>query len=255
MEFCALASGSSGNCFYVQSGGTSVLIDAGISAKQITQRLSAIGKSPENINGIFVTHEHVDHIRGIDVFARQNNIPVYLTKDTMESASICRDDELLNVIKNDESVKLGEIKISAFPKQHDASDPVSYMIEGDKKICIATDIGVACENVALHISNCDAIILESNHDVEMLKNGRYPAYLKKRILSEKGHLSNYDAALLVLQHATKKLKHVLLSHISQNNNTPEVALRTFEIVKERKDLRPKISVSVRESPSDYITLK
>ena len=256
MEFCALASGSSGNCFYVKERDSAILIDAGILAKQILERLNSIKQTPEGIKGIFVTHEHIDHIRGIDVFASKYNIPIYVTKDTARASFICRDEELLNLIKNDEIINIAGLKIEAFSKSHDAADPVSYSIEKkDKRLAVITDIGFACENVIDHVSCSHSVILESNHDAKMLENGPYPAYLKKRIASDKGHISNYNAALLVLQHGSKKLSNVMLSHLSQNNNTPELALKTFELIKERNDLKPKIHLSLRENVSKCIRLK
>jgi phosphoribosyl 1,2-cyclic phosphodiesterase len=256
MEFCALASGSSGNCFYIQRGNKAVLVDCGISAKQVTERLNAIGKSPDIIEGIFVTHEHSDHIRGIDVFANKNNIPVFLTKGTARNSFISRDENRLNFIKDKQSVEIGGMSIDAFSKSHDGSEPVSYTIETkDKRLSVITDIGYACKNVIDNVGCSDAIILESNYDERMLKQGPYPAYLKQRIASANGHISNYEAALLILQHGSSRLKNVMLSHLSQNNNTPEVALRTFDFLKERKDLKTKVHLSVREKPSDYVTLK
>lgn len=256
MEFCALASGSSGNCFYVKEGDAAILIDAGISSKQICERLNAVKQPVEGIKGVFITHEHTDHIRGVDVFANKFNIPVYVNKKTRDSCFLCRDEELVNVIKNNESVKVNGLSINAFSKSHDAADPVSYLVEGKKSsLGVMTDIGFACKNVIENVKDCDSLILESNHDVKMLENGPYPYYLKKRISSELGHISNYDSALLVLQHGSKKLKQIMLAHLSQNNNTPEVALKTFNLLKERKDLRVKVNLSERENVSDYVKLK
>jgi len=256
MEFCALASGSSGNCFYVKKGKNAVLIDCGISAKQVVERLSKIGEKPENIKGIFVTHEHTDHIRGIDVFASNYNVPIYATRGTLNNSFICRDDRLINHVKNKELIKLNGLMVEAFSKSHDAADPVSYSVEaGGKRISVITDIGFACKNVIDYVSCANSVILESNHDVNMLENGPYPAYLKQRIASEKGHISNYDAALLVLQHGSKKLKNVMLAHLSQNNNTPKVALKSFDLLKERKDLKIDVHLSCREEPSECIRLK
>ncbi|MBU1004434.1 MAG: MBL fold metallo-hydrolase [Nanoarchaeota archaeon] len=256
MEFCALASGSSGNCFYVKEGNSAVLIDAGISAKQILERLSSIKQSPKWIKGIFVTHEHTDHIRGIDVFASKHNIPIYMTKGTAESSCVCREDNLVNVIKNNEHVKLNGLSVEAFSKSHDAADPVSYSVSaGGKRVAVVTDIGFACKNVIDHISCAHSVILESNHDTKMLEDGNYPIYLKRRIASDKGHISNYNAALLLLQHGPKGLKNAMLAHLSENNNTPDIALKTFELLKERKDLKVNIKLSLRDSVSECIKLK
>lgn len=257
MEFCALASGSSGNCFYVKEGDSAILIDAGISAKQITERLSHINQSPELIEGIFVTHEHIDHIRGIDVFARRYGIPIYITKGTLESSFVCRDEELLNVIKNNECIKINGLNIEAFSKSHDAADPVSYSIEAkDRKLSVITDIGFGCKSVIEHVECSDSLILESNHDIDMLQNGPYPAYLKQRIASDLGHISNYDASLLVLEHAKRKMNNIVLSHLSENNNKEEIALKTMKsLLKNRKDLKNlKICISGRHKPTKLISI-
>jgi phosphoribosyl 1,2-cyclic phosphodiesterase len=256
LEFCALASGSSGNCFYVKKGGTAVLVDCGISAKQVTERLDSIGESIDKIRGIFVTHEHTDHIRGVDVLASRHEIPVFLTKKTADAALICREKGLIHTIKNDELVNVNGIHVQAFSKSHDAFDPVSYCLEaGGKRLGVITDIGYACKNVVSNISQCDSLILESNHDINMLKNGGYPAYLKKRIASKYGHISNYEAALLVLSCGSKRLQSILLSHLSQNNNTPELALRAFGLLNERKDIDPDVFVSCKEKASDLVRIR
>ena len=149
------------------------------------------------------------------------------------------------------------MEILPFSKSHDAKEPVSYLVScKNKKVGIMTDIGYACNNVIDHIQDCSSLILESNHDLNMLKNGRYPIFLKRRITSDKGHLSNYDAALLILEHAKPEIKNIILSHLSINNNTPEIAFNTFNsIIKERKDLKKlNISISNREKPTDlYLT--
>jgi len=253
MEFCALASGSSGNCFYVKEGDAAILIDAGISSKQICERLAAVKKPVEGIKGIFITHEHIDHVRGVDVFANKFNVPIYVNKKTNDSCFLCRNEELVNVIKNDSNVNVKGLRVNAFSKSHDAADPVSYLVEGKSRLGVITDVGFACKNVIENVSCCDSLILESNHDVKMLEDGPYPYYLKKRITSSLGHMSNYDAALLVLGHGSKKLKQIMLAHLSQNNNTPEAALKTFKLLKERKDLKVNVDVSGRYRPTDLIS--
>jgi len=255
MQISALASGSSGNCFYIQNGDCAVLIDAGISAKQISERLERIGKKPEIVKGIFITHEHSDHIRGADVFARQFNIPIFATKKTANSCFLCKDEELINLIKNNEKTEIGGMEIEAFSKSHSASDPVSYNIVNGKKISIITDAGYACKNVISKVADADFLCIESNHDIEMLESGPYPHFLKKWIKSDKGHLSNLQSALCVLEYANKKLEHVMLSHLSKTNNTPALALETFHyLLKERKDLNPKITVSEREKPTPLFSV-
>jgi phosphoribosyl 1,2-cyclic phosphodiesterase len=251
MRVCALASGSSGNCFLVEAeNGNSMLIDVGISCKQVITRLETLGKKPEEIKGIFLTHEHTDHMKGVDVFARTFSIPIFATAGTFADRFIVSDSELVNEIDNNEIMKFHGIQVEAFSKSHKAADPVSYTImEKRKRISVITDVGFACGNVNSHIKDADFLFLESNHDEKMLMEGKYPWPTKKWIKSDLGHLSNNQASLAVLEHSPKKLGNIVLSHISQHNNTLDMALKSFKILKERKDLKPKVSLSTREIPT------
>jgi len=256
LEVSVLASGSSGNCFYVGSGGAGVLVDVGISTKQIVNRLTKIGRDIKNIQGIFISHEHTDHIRGIELLSRRHNIPVFVNKGTLRNCYL--DMGNVQFFRTDDEIDLDGMKIMPFAKSHDAAEPVSFRIKkGGKSVSILTDIGKSCENCCSNVSESDLVILESNHDLDMLKNGPYPHYLKKRIVSKDGHLSNYEAALMVLEHGNKKLQHVLLSHLSLNNNRPEIALNTFNsIVCERQDLKKlKSYMTYREKPTELIKLQ
>lgn len=256
MKFCALASGSSGNCFYIENKDSGILIDAGISSKQIIERLGLISTRPEKIKGIFITHEHSDHVKGADVFVRKFNIPVFATKKTSEKCFLCSNENLINKIKNNETVDIAGMKIETFSKSHNAEDPVSYNIINNKKISIMTDMGYACENVISNVPDANFLCIESNHDLNMLEQGPYPYFLKKWIKSDTGHLSNVQAGLCILEHSSSKLKHVLLAHLSQTNNTPDLALETFKsIVKERKNFPAKINVSLREKPTPLFKIR
>lgn len=258
MELCGLSSGSSGNCFYVgnSKGNEGILIDAGISSKRIVEKLSQINVLPEQIKGILITHEHADHIKGADVFARSFNVPIFATKKTFDKHSLCSNSDLLNRIGNSSSFKLAGMEIETFSKSHLAEDPVSFsVVQNSKRASIITDLGICCDRVNSVVSDSDFLFLESNHDLNMLEKGPYPAFLKAWVRGDKGHLSNLQASLCILEHGTRKLKNVILSHISQTNNTPEIALNTFtHILKERKDLRPKTSVSCRDNPTDLFKL-
>ena len=255
MEVAALASGSSGNCFYIENNGKGILIDAGISSKQIVERLHMLKKSPEKIRGIFITHEHSDHIKGVDVFARQFRVPIYVTKKTVREAkiegkTICSNRDLIKYIRNDETVEVGGMRVGAFSKSHKCADPVSYNIENGKKVSVITDVGYACGNVIANVADSDFIFLESNHDEIKLERGPYPYFLKQWIRSNTGHLSNMQAALCVLEHGSPKLKNIVLSHLSKTNNTEKLAMETFDhLLKYRKDLNPKVTLSTREKPT------
>lgn len=251
MRVTALSSGSAGNCFYVENDKSAILIDAGINAKNINGRLSSLKLSPEKIKAIFITHEHIDHIRGVNVFARQLNIPIYATKGTIKNSFLCSDEKLINSIKKDETIHINGMKIESFPKSHKAAEPVSFSISSkDKKVSVITDLGYSCDNVNSAISSSDFLFLESNHDIEMLKNGPYPYFLKNWIKGDSGHLSNNQASLSVLEYGNSKLKNIVLSHLSKVNNAPEVALKTFNsLLKERKNFTAKTHISLEHEPT------
>ncbi len=258
MELCGLSSGSSGNCFYVGNpkNKEGILIDAGISSKKIVEKLAQINVLPDQIKGVLITHEHSDHIKGVDVFARSFNVPIFATKKTFDKQVLCSDPALLNRISNSASLTLAGLDIDAFSKSHLAEDPVSYsVVQNGKRASIITDLGICCNKVNSVVSDSDFLFLESNHDMTMLNNGAYPAFLKAWVKGDTGHLSNFQASLCVLEHGNRRLKNVILSHISQSNNTPQIAHNTFtNMLKERKDLRPKVSVSSREEVTDLFKL-
>lgn len=251
MRVSALSSGSSGNCFYIEKNNSAVLVDVGISAKKVVERMNLLDLNPEKLKGIFVTHEHIDHILGIDVLARKFNLPIYATNGTISKGFLCSNKELINPIKNNEKIAVGELEIEAFTKSHKAAEPVSYSIyDKGKIVSVITDAGYACENINYNISKSDFLFLESNHDVKMVENGPYPYFLKRWVTGDSGHLSNKQAGLAVLEHGNKKLKNVVLSHISKTNNSPKLALKTFkELIKERSDFNASVSVSLSDSPT------
>jgi phosphoribosyl 1,2-cyclic phosphodiesterase len=256
MEVSVLSSGSSGNCFYIEENGTAILVDAGISCKQILLALQKIKKDPNNVKAIFITHEHSDHIKGADVLARSLQIPIYANKKTLESRFICSNSRLLTCLNNQKPLQINNLTIKPFTKNHAAADPISYTISHIKQnVAIITDLGFPCLNTIEHISKADFLCIESNHDYKMLQEGPYPAFLKQWITSDTGHLSNKQAALTILEHAPSKLSHIILSHISEKNNSPEVALKTFkETLKHRPGFQPKIEVSSRFQPTPLIKL-
>lgn len=251
MRCISLASGSSGNCYYIGNKQNGVLVDAGISAKQTLLRMASNGISSDNVKAILITHEHTDHTRGSDVLARALQIPIYATRKTAEARELCKDKDLIKEIERKDIFSIDGMQIEAFPKTHAAADPVGFTIQNKRRVSVISDAGHACKHIISEVKDADALFLESNHDLKMLENGPYPAYLKKWVGGDDGHLSNMQAALCVLEYANSKLKHLSLSHLSAVNNKPAVALHTMRnILKERKDFRAEISVAHRDRASD-----
>lgn len=227
MQVHVLASGSTGNAVCFNMGKTKILIDAGISARRIEQGLDKIGLKASDLDAVLITHEHTDHVKGIDVFVRRHHIPVFARPKTWEMIS-CRDKLPSNCIRYLESeLELKDIYIKTFKISHDAVDPVGFCLYSEKYKCVlATDLGVVTKEVEEAISLADLVILESNHDLAMLKNGSYPIYLKNRIVGNKGHLSNVQAGNLLARVKKKPNMRVFLAHLSQENNMPSIAYNT-----------------------------
>jgi phosphoribosyl 1,2-cyclic phosphodiesterase len=221
VQICSLNSGSNGNCYYVGTAQEAVLIDAGISCRETEKRMKRQGLSMEKVKAIFVSHEHSDHIRGIPVLARKYKLPVYITDSTLMHSNLAFNKLDFLPFEAYESIGLGELSITAFPKLHDAIDPHSFVVTYNQiRVGVFTDIGSPCQHLTKHMQQCHAVFLEANYDEDMLANGRYPYFLKRRISGEKGHLSNRQALELLLAHKPAYLTHVLLSHLSQENNSP-----------------------------------
>lgn len=252
----SIASGSNGNCYYVENDDDAVLIDAGVSTKQIVERMARLGLSLSKLRGVFISHEHTDHIRGIDVFSRKHAVPVFMTQKTHASSGCFIKDNPVSFFSPGKPVQMGSIRVHPFLKSHDAIEPCGFSVSsGSSRVAVLTDVGLHCENVIEHIRNADALFLESNYDDQMLKTGPYPVHLKKRIASDRGHLSNTQAGMITLEYATTRLKHVFLSHLSANNNTPELALATFRrITNERSELKLEVRIASREKESPVICL-
>lgn len=256
MKIASLASGSNGNCYYLEEGDDAVLIDAGVSRKQIIERMNRLGLSLSRLRGVFISHEHSDHIHGADVLARKHGVEIFMTQKTYAAYGRTINDGSVHFFSPGQEVRLGSLCVHPFLKSHDAAQPCSFPVSsGDRNVAVMTDIGAHCENVIDHLRQADAVFLESNYDEQMLKIGPYPAHMKRRIASDVGHLSNVQAARLAFAHASARLKHVILSHLSANNNTPELALRTFmEMIAKRTDLNPEIRIASREKEGDVVCL-
>lgn len=235
MRLCSIASGSSGNCIYAGSDTTHILIDAGISGKRIEEGVSSLGLKLSEIDGIFITHEHSDHISGLGVVSRKYGIPIYATKGTIEAIrkipSLGRiDDSLFCCIAPDEKFIIKDIIMYPMRTSHDAAEPVAYRVSyAGKKIGIITDLGCYNDYTTACMQDLDLIYLEANHDINMLQVGSYPYYLKQRILGERGHLSNEASGKLLSRLYNNHIKAVILGHLSKENNLPELAYETVKL--------------------------
>ena len=224
----SLNSGSNGNCYYIGNDREAVLVDAGISCRETEKRMKRLGLSMESVKAIFVSHEHTDHIKGVPVIAKKYQLPVYITTNTLRNGGLELDAHLVISFQPYAPVVIGELAITAFPKFHDAIDPHSFVIESKGvKIGVFTDIGAPCERLIHHFQQCHAAFLESNYDEEMLENGSYPYHLKNRIRGGQGHLSNRQALELFNRYRPSFLSHLLLSHLSHNNNCPDLTRALF----------------------------
>lgn len=234
LAICSLASGSSGNCYVVRTGNTVLLVDAGISYKQIRLGLEKLGIDSSDINGVLVTHEHSDHIKGLPTLIKQTGVKIYASSQTAELVS--DDPDCVECFDPGESFEIGDIRVSSFPVSHDAAQPVGYSLSsGEKNITLVTDTGIVTEEMKDYMQRSDILVLESNHDVNVLRMGPYPWFLKQRILSDHGHLSNEAAANALAELLKResdggcpKERIVLLAHLSKENNFPEMAIATME---------------------------
>lgn len=224
----SLNSGSNGNCYYIGNDTEAVLIDAGISCRETEKRMKKLGLSMSIVKAIFVSHEHIDHITGIPALSKKYQLPVYITPATFHNSNIPIQDHLISGFMANTQVAIGALSVKAFTKSHDAADPHSFIISYKKlKVGVFTDIGFPCSQVKKHFSQCHAVFLEANYCEDMLENGSYPYYLKKRISSDKGHLSNTQALDLFTNHRGDHLSHLLLSHLSKNNNSQQLVNDLF----------------------------
>ncbi len=229
MRLCSIASGSSGNCIYVGSDATHLLIDVGISGKRIENGLNSLDLTGRDLDGILITHEHADHIAGLGVMARKYGIPIYATKGTIaamkETAGLGNiDHDLFVEIEADRKKMIKDLAIHPMRISHDASDPVAYRIGyGNKKVAVCTDLGVYNDYTVECLKGMDALLIEANHDVNMLQVGPYPYYLKQRILGNRGHLSNENSGRLISRILHDNMMAISLGHLSKENNLPELA--------------------------------
>lgn len=265
MDFCSIASGSSGNCIFVGTQKTSVLIDAGISGKRVVAGLNAIDRAPQELDAILITHEHSDHIKGLGVLARKYGIPIYSSAGTIRALLAQQplgpvDESLFHVITPDQQFCIKDLNIHPFRVSHDAAEPVAYRFDyGDKSIAVATDMGCYDDYIVEHLMGLDALLIESNHDINMLQVGTYPYYLKQRILGSRGHLSNEHAGRLLGEILNEKMQTIFLGHLSKENNYEALALATVcaEITMGDTPYKAddfKIQIAKRDEPSQMVTV-
>ena len=262
LNFCSLSSGSSGNCYYLGNGFHGILIDAGISATAIRKFLLKMGISMQSIMGVLVTHNHSDHIRGLEVLTRRNHLPVFTTRKIWNSILSRQKDisgDCIHEIRLQQPFHLSGFDIEVFPVHHDAPETIGLHIRaGDKKITLATDLGHICETAEPYLRSANFLVIESNYDEQMLVNGSYPHYLKTRIQSGSGHLGNHQTSAFLAEMLNDELSHICLAHLSKNNNTPEKALETLKQVLSDKGIHlnghPKVYVLKRNEPSEMIRL-
>ena len=265
MKLLSIASGSSGNCYYVGNSDTHLLVDVGISCKRVENALKDEGIKPSELDGVLVTHEHIDHVKGIGVLARKHGVPIYATAGTIaemkKMTSLGSIDEgLFHEIRPDEKILIKDITVDPSSIWHDAADPVCYSLYGDgKKVSIATDMGNYNDYIVDKLDNSDIMVVEANHDVRMLEAGPYPYYLKRRILGNYGHLSNELSGQLIYRLLNDHVKGIILGHLSKENNYARLAYETVKLEVTLADNEYKgedlnMFVASRESVSDIINV-
>ncbi len=229
LQITSLNSGSNGNCYYIASESEAVLIDTGISCKETEKRMALLGLSMQKVKAIFISHEHTDHIKGLPVIAAKYNLPVFISKGTYRNSGLSISAGAVNWLRPGDAVYIGELCITSFLKQHDAEDPHSFVVmHRGVNVGVFTDLGVCCDQLISHFKICHAAFLEANYDEQMLENGRYPWFLKNRIRGGKGHLSNTQALEIFTKHRPPHMSHLLLAHLSKDNNDPQLVQQLFE---------------------------
>ena len=264
MNLISIASGSSGNCFLVATDNTTLLVDAGLSRKRIQEGLNSVGYSLEDIDGILATHEHIDHIRGLGVISRRDKIQIYSTQGTLkgifDTKSLGKlNKDYFNLISINKSFTIGNIEIKPFETFHDVNEPCGYTFKkGTKKAGIITDTGTYSSDIIDELLDINALLIESNHDLEMLNNGDYPYFLKERIKSNFGHMSNDTCSKLLNEILHDDLEGIILAHLSKDNNTPDKALKRIksgiDIDTHHDSDDFKITVANRHTPSKPVEL-
>ncbi len=262
LNFCSLSSGSSGNCYYLGNEFHGILIDAGISATSIRKFLRDMDISMQTIMGVLITHNHIDHIRGLELLTRKNRLPAFTTPKIWKSILTPKREfssDCIREIPLQQKFHLAGFDIEAFPVFHDAPETIGFHISaGDKKVTIVTDLGHICETSAPYIKAANLLVIESNYDDQMLGDGNYPHYLKARIRSDQGHLGNHQTSAFLADNLSDNLSHICLAHLSKNNNSPEIVLQTLQKTFSERGIilngQQTISILNRYVPTEMIRL-
>jgi phosphoribosyl 1,2-cyclic phosphodiesterase len=256
VKFCVLASGSSGNAALLATEKTRILVDAGLSMRELGKRMAAVGEDLESIDAILITHEHSDHIAGVPVLARRlkKPKPFYMTRLTGPAIDWEHSVPVLEPFQAGSKFQIGDIEVQSFSIPHDAVDPVGFCFRaGGVKIGVANDLGYIPESVKYHLKDCDLLMIEANHDLEMLKVGPYPWSVKQRVMSRVGHLSNSVTCDFLADELDSRTEHVILGHLSESNNHPEIARALANEALERRGFfAPRLSIAEQSRPSEPI---
>ena len=254
IRLAVLGSGSAGNATCIEGGGTRILLDAGFSCRELVARLRAVGVDPRRIDALAITHEHADHVRGAALFSKTYRVPIHCTERTARAASLDRQGAYARVpIEPGVAFAIGALALVPFPVPHDAVETVGYVVSCDEgRVGYATDLGHAPEEARRALRGCDLLILESNHDVDLLRSGPYPEVVKQRVLGRHGHLDNETAAEVMCEVASERTTRIVLAHLSRTNNRPDLALlaarRSFESAGRRP---PRLHPAEQGTPSPW----
>ncbi|WP_231425251.1 MBL fold metallo-hydrolase [Pedobacter sp. Leaf250] len=254
LYFTSINSGSNGNCYYVGNDNEAILVDVGLTCKEVEIRMLRLGLSIQKVKAIFISHEHSDHIKGLTVFAKKHQLPVYISSTTYKSSKLSLIEGNVFPISHLQQIKIGNLTVHTFSKFHDAADPYSFTVEcDDVKVGVFTDIGAVCDRLISQFKTCHAAFLEANYCTQMLANGSYPYFLKRRITSGHGHLSNTQALELFQNHKPDFMTHLLLSHLSKDNNDPVLVESIFKQV--AGDTYVQVASRYQETPLFYVSKK
>ena len=254
LQVASLGSGSKGNCTIVRCGDTCLLVDCGFTIKETVRRLGELNVSPESISGILVTHEHGDHLSGVAPLARKFNLPIWMTFGTRRKAKDLKKLSEVNLFHANSELTIGDARVTPFTVPHDAAEPCQFVFEfNNRRLALLTDLGKKTKHVTEQLQNCDAILLECNYDAQMMRDGPYPPALQARITGDYGHLDNRQAADILSDMQCEQLQHIILSHLSEQNNHPDKAMTT---VKESLSaaLHKRLSVSNQHQCGDWLSV-